>query len=108
MGEASILSEEGGGNPNNLTAEEVRSAVRAGDKLAKTIVTETVDLLIVAIANLISIVDPERIIITGDLAEYGDLFLDPIRMRIQSKFPAATRKFHCLTLRWMHPSWALW
>ena len=62
------------------------SAACAGDKLAKTIVTETVDLLIVAIANLISIVDPERIIITGDLAEYGDLFLDPIRTRKQGKF----------------------
>ncbi len=87
MGEVSILSEEGGANPDNLTAEEVLSASCAGDKLTKTIVTETVDLLSVAITNLISIVDPERsVIIIGELAKYGDLFLDPIRTRIQGKF----------------------
>jgi predicted NBD/HSP70 family sugar kinase len=71
-----------------LTVDAVLGAARAGDPLAQTVVRETVDYLALAIANLACIVDPERIIITGELAEFGDLFLEPIRARIAGLVPA--------------------
>jgi len=89
-GELSILIEKGGVIPTDLTAEQVLNAARAGDPLANSIVAETVDLFSITIANLISIVDPERIIISGDLAEFGDLFLGPIKQRIQGLLPTVT------------------
>lgn len=89
-GEPSSLLEKGGAIPKDLTAEQVLSAARTGDDLANSIVTETVDLLSIAIVNLVCIVDPEKIIIGGDLAEYSDLFLDPIYQRIQGLLPTPT------------------
>jgi glucokinase len=88
-GETSVLSKEGGAVPADLTAEQVLNAARAGDPLAGSIVAETVDLLSIAIANLTSIVDPERIILSGDLANFSDLLIEPIRQRIQGLLPAA-------------------
>jgi len=82
-GESSVLQGD-----RALAADTVLQAARSGDALALAIVNETVDYLTIAIANLACIVDPERIIITGELAEYGDLFLGPIRARLAGVVPA--------------------
>jgi predicted NBD/HSP70 family sugar kinase len=74
--------------PTGLTAEMVLAAARTGDPLATGIVNETVDLLSIAIANLAAIMDPECILLSGDLAGYSDLFIEPIRQRITGVVPA--------------------
>lgn len=70
-----------------LTASFVLHAARNGDTAAVAAVKETVDLLALAIANLACTVDPQRIIITGELAEFADLFLDAIRIRLVGLVP---------------------
>ncbi len=75
--------------PTGLTAEMILAAARAGDQLAAAVVNETVDLLSIAIANLAAIVDPECIVLSGDLAEYSALFIENIRQRIKGLIPAA-------------------
>jgi predicted NBD/HSP70 family sugar kinase len=72
-----------------LTVEMVLTAARAGDPLAAAVVQETVDYLSIAVANIAAIVDPDRIIIGGDLAEFGDLFVEPIRACIAGLIPVA-------------------
>lgn len=76
-------------DPAKLTAEMVLTAARAGDTLAQRVVQETVDYLSIAVANAAAIINPDRIIIGGDLAEFGDLFVEPIRARIQGLIPVA-------------------
>jgi predicted NBD/HSP70 family sugar kinase len=71
-----------------LSAEQVLEAAREGDSVARTAVSETLDYLCIAIANLACIVDPERIVLSGDLAEYAGLLVDPIRSRIEGLVPA--------------------
>jgi predicted NBD/HSP70 family sugar kinase len=71
-----------------ITAEAVLAAAGAGDPLARLVVAETVDYLGIAIANLACIIDPERIVLSGDLTEYAGLFVEPIRSRIEGLVPA--------------------
>jgi predicted NBD/HSP70 family sugar kinase len=70
-----------------ITAEAVLDAAAAGDPLARLVVSETVDYLGLAIANLACIIDPERIVLSGDLKEYAGLFVEPIRSRIEGLVP---------------------
>ena len=41
------------------------------------------------LANAAAIINPDRIIIGGDLAEFADLFVEPICSRIQGLIPVA-------------------
>ena len=88
-GEASSLNHESnnGSDPQDLTIGKVLGAARQGDALACAVVSETIDYLSVAIANLTSLIAPERIIISGELAEFADLFIEPIQRRIQGLIP---------------------
>jgi predicted NBD/HSP70 family sugar kinase len=71
-----------------LTVDAVFDAARNGDEVARAVVDETVDYWSIALANLACLVDPARIVISGELSEYGDLFLDRIRWRLQGLVPA--------------------
>lgn len=86
-GEPSMLTEQLDGDISNLTAEMVLSAARDNDALACAVVDETVNYLSIAVANLACILDPERIVISGDLANYGDLFIEPILSNIHGVLP---------------------
>ncbi|MCK6628634.1 MAG: ROK family protein [Anaerolineae bacterium] len=83
-GQPSILAQT---ELNSLTVEQVLAAASAGDTLAQTVVQETVDYLSIAVANMACIIDPDRIIIGGDLAEFGELFIEPIRTRLAGLIP---------------------
>ncbi len=80
-GAASALTADG------LTVDAVLAAARAGDRVACAVIDETIDYLTIAVANLACIVDPERVIISGELAAHGDLFLAPLRARLQGLLP---------------------
>lgn len=87
-GESSALYTACASDPSRLTAEMVLDAARAGDPLAGSVLSEIIDYLSIAIANLVCIVDPERIILSGDLAGYAEMFTQPIRDRIEGLVPA--------------------
>ena len=82
-GQVSSFLMANGEVPDHLSADAVLSAARSGDPLAMTVVDETVDYLAITVANLICTLDPEMVVISGDLAEYGDLFIDPIKERMR-------------------------
>jgi glucokinase-like ROK family protein len=87
QGEPSVLRERIGLDLAQLTVERVLSAARQGDPLALSVLNETLDYLSIAVASLVCILDPDRIVISGDLAEFGDLFIEPIRSRLQGALP---------------------
>ena len=86
-GGRSVLNDLCASDPSRLTAEMVLDAARAGDLLAGAAMSEVVDYLSIAIANLVCVVDPERIVLSGDLAAYADMFTEPVRERIQGLVP---------------------
>ncbi len=77
-GEPSLMNEMAG-NINQVTAKTVIEAVRRGDKLAVEIWNETCRFLAVGIANVVSILAPEAVIIGGGISAAGDLLFVPLR-----------------------------
>lgn len=86
-GENSMLAAQAGAGFAELSVELVFAAARAGDALAQATVAETADYLSLALNNLACILDPEMIVINGELAEFGDLFVDTLRQRIGGVLP---------------------
>ena len=68
-----------GGRIGEITPEVVVKASQAGDPLAKTIITETVDLLTIWLGNVVDLLEPEVIVIGGGLGSRISEWYDQIR-----------------------------
>ncbi|MBA3693500.1 MAG: ROK family protein, partial [Acidobacteria bacterium] len=66
-------------NINEVTAKTVVEAVRKKDQLASEIWTETCRFLAIGVANIITLIAPEAIIIGGGVASAGELLFAPLR-----------------------------
>jgi glucokinase len=66
------------------TTRDLASLALAGDSVAQEIFTEAGRRLGQAAANLINLLDPERVIVGGGVARAGDLILEPCRKMIPS------------------------
>lgn len=75
------------GKLSALTAKEICEAARRGDAMARRIVTETTDALAMALSNVISLFDPDIVVLSGGVMRSADLFLEPIRQRLQGVIP---------------------
>ena len=78
-GRASSMLAFAGGAIGSVTAEIVAEAARARDPLARELVAEAVTFLAMGVANIVSIMDPEVVILGGGLFQAADLFLEPVR-----------------------------
>jgi glucokinase len=72
------------GQVEKIQAEHVAIQWRAGDPLAKEILTETMDYLIVWLGNIIDLLEPEVIVIGGGIGQLASEWFD----YIHSKLPA--------------------
>ncbi|NTV81607.1 MAG: ROK family protein [Candidatus Aminicenantes bacterium] len=68
-----------GGDLEAVTAEIVAAAARSHDPLALEIVAGAVTYLAMGIANIVSIMNPEAVVLGGGLFRAADLFLEPVR-----------------------------
>jgi glucokinase len=64
------------------SAEAVAAAARAGDARALAALRQTADYLAMGVANLISIFDPEMVVLGGGLMNAADLLLEPLRAAV--------------------------
>jgi predicted NBD/HSP70 family sugar kinase len=71
-----------GGDPRRVQTTTVLEAARAGDEVALGIVDRVADRMAHAVAALAGMLDPELVVISGAVADDGDLFLDRIRRRL--------------------------
>jgi len=62
-----------------LTAEEVVEAARRGNRTACAVLEQAGSALGRGVANLVSLLNPEVVVIGGGLAEAGELLLRPLR-----------------------------
>lgn len=78
---ADVLTELGG----QETAAAVFDAASAGDGRALDAVRQVAGYLGVGLANVVTILGPDRIVIGGGIAQAGDLVLDEIRHSVRSR-----------------------
>ena len=78
-GEPSLMREMVAGRTESVTAQTVVESARAGDALACQILDEAVIYLAMGIANIVSILNPEMIVLGGGLFQASDLLLEPVR-----------------------------
>lgn len=80
-------------NPSAITVKAVFDGARRGDPTAKDVVAETVQVLGVAVANLITTLNPATVVIGGSVSDVGSLLMDPLSARVrQYSFPSAARR----------------
>jgi glucokinase len=81
-----------------LTARQIFDAARRSDPLAQQIVEQTASLLGLGVANIISLVNPEIVILGGSIGRQGDLLLSRLRQVVlQWAQPASARSVSIVT-----------
>jgi glucokinase len=96
-GEASSLAQL---DASKITTREVAAAARQGDRLALDIFNRAGRLLGYGIANLVSLFDPEIIILGGGMAEVADLYLKSLRQAMFERAqPLAAKKVKIVVSR---------
>lgn len=68
-----------------ITSRDVIIAARSGDLLAQQILIEAGHHLGTAIASMVNLFNPSMIVVGGNVAQIGDLFLEPVRQTVQSR-----------------------
>jgi glucokinase len=64
------------------TAEEAVDAAQAGDQRALSGLTDVARYLGIGIANMITVITPDRVVLGGGVAAAGDLLFDPVRAEV--------------------------
>jgi glucokinase len=72
-----------GGRPADITAAHVVEAAREGDPFAREVLAEAGTYMGIGIANVIQILNPERIILGTIAVHAGDLVMEPIRAAVR-------------------------
>jgi glucokinase len=77
---ASILR---AGGAENITAQTVAEAARAGDAVAVEVWDETIHYLALGLSNIIAALAPEAVILGGGVSAAGEQLLSPLRRRVR-------------------------
>jgi N-acetylglucosamine repressor len=95
-GRASSLC-QGAGAAETITIESVVQAFHAGDRLAEEVIEEIGRYLGFAVAQLVSILNIERIVITGPVARFGPRLGEMIEREMRRRsLPALAQTTHVL------------
>jgi predicted NBD/HSP70 family sugar kinase len=74
-----------------LSAKKVFAAARRGDAVAAKVVAREAELIALAIASIVPVVDPELVILGGGIGANGDLLLEPIERELAALSPIRPR-----------------
>lgn len=68
-----------GGSPDDVRGEDVRTAAAEGDAQALAVIDDFARWVAIGLVNLTNVLDPDRFVLGGGLAESSDLYIGPIR-----------------------------
>jgi N-acetylglucosamine repressor len=71
--------------PEEITTEVILQAFQAGDEALQQLITEVGRYLGIVVANMVGILNVERILISGSLARFGETLLEPIRQVMRQR-----------------------
>jgi glucokinase len=77
--ESSLLLDLAGGDVAEVTGHTVRTALNAEDPIAQHLLADLGHDLGIGIAGLVSVLDPQVVIVGGGLSDLGDALLDSVR-----------------------------
>lgn len=83
--EAPLLLQEVGGEPANITPAALYRAAQAGCSVSRRVLSDTGYYVGTAMANLVNVLNPERIIVGGGVAQAGEMILGPMRETIRKR-----------------------
>lgn len=84
-GSESVLSALVDGDLNAMTAETVSDAALGGDGFAAGIMSETAQALGVGLANVVNVLNPERIVIVGGVTAAGAHLFVPLEAEVRRR-----------------------
>ena len=84
-GADTILLQLAGGKPEALTAATVYEGVVRGDAYANEVMKDTARFLGAGIANMINILNPEMVVISGGVTRAGAHLFDPLRTEVRRR-----------------------
>jgi glucokinase len=79
IGLAPRLREIVGGDITRITPKEMAEAARAGDEDVREAIERAAGFLGLAVANVVTVLHPELVVIGGGVAKMGDLMFDRVR-----------------------------
>ena len=79
-------------NAGEISAKMINDAALQGDKVSLDIIKETGQYLGVALVNIMHVLNPEVIVLTGGMIGSGDLLMNPIKQVIKEKAFEASAK----------------
>jgi glucokinase len=83
--EASVLHRMVNENLSLLTAATVYDAANNGDALALEVVRDTAKFLGTGVANLLNLLTPDVVVITGGVTRAGDRLFEPLRAEVKRR-----------------------
>jgi glucokinase len=83
--EALVRADVLASNAGRRTAVEVFEGARQGDNRCIAAVAQMAEFLGIALANVVTLFGPDRIVVGGGIAEAGDLVLDPITESVKRR-----------------------
>ena len=79
-GDESVVADRVQGDFSKISANDIVEGGRAGDGVSISIVRDTAKYIGMAVANLMTLFDPETVVLGGMIAESGDVMLEPIKI----------------------------
>lgn len=83
--EVSMLHKMVSGHLEQLTAATVYEAAKRGDSLAMEVVRDTAKFLGTGVANLLNVLNPDVVVITGGVTAAGDRLFEPLRAEVKRR-----------------------
>jgi glucokinase len=84
-GQTTRLYELTGGDPGRVTPREMAQAAAEGDEAVRIVLVRAAEYLGIGIANIVSILHPELIVLGGSVAAIGPLLFDTVRSTIHRR-----------------------
>jgi glucokinase-like ROK family protein len=84
-GAKTLLTEMGGGNISEVSAEMVANAAKKGDSFAWNVFDKAAEYLGLGIAALINLFSPEAVVIGGGVSQVGDILFDKVRKTVNAR-----------------------
>jgi glucokinase len=85
MGVPTQIGELAGHDLNRITPEIIRQAAEAGDQVAREILGRAGAALGVGVANLVTVLSPDCVILGGSVARLGEWLFAPVRAAVRER-----------------------